>query len=263
MLKKKITTALLSLGSVTALAGTMGAVEPAMDFDGFYLGLGSGVSSLFHKDISSSVESDGHNNFYDTSRGVQSDLIFTGNIGYGKMFAEKTYLGAKASIYYNPAEHSYVSSSFDLYKGHNYVSSHKSSGSFLPTYNLDLMLGYEVIPHFLPFVEAGVTFSDFRGKDTISASRTNLNGSGAIAYTTPLNIGGYNTNYNVGLGGYYLVHKNWFFSSELVYTDFGKYNVSGVELAHLVFDSATETLSKSWTGSALNLFFGVNYLFSL
>jgi len=262
--KKKMTAVLLSLGSASALAGTMGAVEPVVNnFDGFYVGLGSGLSTLFEKHNYSSVESDGHNNFSSSSKDAASSTLFTGTLGYGKMFAEKTYLGAKFSTYYSPAERRYSSAHSDIYRDHQNVYISHFSRSFMPTYNLDLMLGYEVIPNFLPFVEGGVSFSDFRVKTTHNVSRTALVGGSTISYSNNLSTGGYNTNWNVGIGGYYLVDKNWFFSTDLVYTDHGSHSASFLETSHAAFDGNTETLSHSVSTSAVNLFFGVNYLFNL
>lgn len=260
---KKIISGVLLLSSATAFSGTMGVVEPMPDFNGFYVGLGSGVTTVSIQGNTSSVDSNGFLNYNNSARQLNDAILFTGNMGYGKMFAEKTYLGAKASVYYTPGEDTINGTNVYTNGVYSAVSSSLFRGTLLPTYNVDLMLGYEIIPHFLPFVEAGVTFSDVRVKASQVTTRSNLSLGTSINYTSLQNTLGYNTNYNVGVGGYYLVHKNWFFSTELVYTDMGKRSSSVAIPSHIAFDGVSETQTLASTSNALNLLFGVNYLFSL
>ena len=94
---------LLSLGAYGAQAGTMGHVELKPNFGGFYTGLGTGMFNLITTDAYSATRNPaalpsihGQRNFTDSA------VLFDGHLGYGKMFNQNTYLGAKASVQYTP-----------------------------------------------------------------------------------------------------------------------------------------------------------------
>ena len=262
-MKTKLSSSLLlALGFSTAFAGTMGAVEPAIDFGGLYFGLGSGFTTLFGSESRTVTHSDGRasNNASQTDRETFTNILFTGDIGYGKMVAEKTYLGGKASLYYSPFV--YSGDRADIKADRRFISSEKSTTtrSMQPTYNLDLMLGYEIIPHVLPFVEAGVSFANMRHLSKINGIRLNLENDSTHDYSHSLTMDGYKTSYNVGIGSYFLVQKNWFFSTELVYNGMGTRTSSSTRV---VPGNPIDTINRSNKSSydAVSLFAGVSYLF--
>ena len=272
-MKKHVYSSLfLALGFSTAIAGTMGAIEPVDDFGGFYLGLGAGFINFSDRYTNSITDSD---SIFSPGNDQQkrdnlTALLFHGVVGYGKMFAEKTYLGIKGSIDYSP----FVDTSFnnglggtevrfDHHRAHLVALEEKGSGggvSMQPTYNIDLMLGYELFPHVLPFIEGGVSFSNYRLNSYGNSTRTDFVDGSSRTYSYNNDLNSYQTGYNVGIGSYFLVQKNWFLFSELVYTDMGKQTLSK---DYVVPDDHihTENRSNSIASGALSLFGGVSYLF--
>jgi len=206
---------MLALGVHGVYAGNMG--KPSYDFDGAYLGLGSGVMTLFSQNGRGNVRGSDTKNFTDTA------ILVTGDIGYGRMVKEDFYLGIKGSIYYTPLvnlhEGSFSSSANSrLVGGDNEVTT-----SLQPIYNIDAVLGYEVLPHLLPFVEAGVSFATVNTRYRLQRTETQVSTpTHTVKYASVFNIGGNETSYNVGLGLNYQPHKNLFFSTELMYNDLGQ-----------------------------------------
>jgi hypothetical protein len=131
---------------------------------------------------------------------------------------------------------------------------------------VDLLFGYEVFPHILPFVEAGVSFVDQRSHFQLEGFGQNVasdNNTTPSNYTQQINIGGYKTTYDVGVGSYFLLQKNWFIFTELVYD--GVTKTSGSSATTIVPGTISPLVSKGLSvnsnNSQLSLFAGVSYLF--
>ena len=128
-----------------------------------------------------------------------------------------------------------------------------------PIYNIDAILGYEVFPHLLPFVEAGVSFANVNSNNIKHNAVSNLASGTIMNYSTALNFGSYKTGYNVGLGSNYQLSRNWFLSSEIIYNYLGKNSASRtVNLPDL---SGSEAISTSRTFQLVSLLASVSYLF--
>ena len=260
---KKGIIALFVLSSSSAFSGTMGPIETNTNFGGLYLGLGTGVTDISGKATVQTNSSDilnGSGSYSGT--GGSDSILYTGVVGYGKMFNEKTYFGAKASIYYTAKRYS---SSFNgVHENETNTlttDSGQSVSDFQPSYNVDLMLGYEIIPHILPFVEGGVSFSNprnIRQDRFLRVSPTN----GAIVNNVANENEGYQTGFNVGIGSYFLVSSNWFFNTELVYTDMGKTS-SFYQATTPGTPPVTDSNSISISTNSVSLFAGVSYLFPI
>lgn len=249
----------LSVSFSSGYAGTMG--EPTYDFSGFYAGLGTGFTSIFTKDTFSTTRSDGLGGNADTNRYTNTAILFTGQIGYGVMVMSQTYLGAKGSIYYTPLD-TLDETGFSTAAGSTLIVGNNSiTTSVKPIYNIDAVLGYQIVPHFLPFVEAGVTFADVNRHYTFKRSRTNITSLTNVKYESVLRLDDYKTGFNVGLGMNYQPVKNWFFSTELVYNYLGK--ESGSTTVGIPATSTTETQTRENRNSDVALFGGVSYLFNI
>ena len=207
---------LLSTGLSCAFAGTMGAAEVKQDFSGLYWGLGTGSASFFYKDAQPAV--------FRQDTDSTSFVEFEGHLGYGRYLESRTYLGLKGSVYYTPLELShtrgYLNSETDALKS-GYL---QTQATIKPIYNIDAVLGYEIVPHVLPFIEGGVSFANINTQAIVSESLTQIPGAGTAAVTKyNNNASGYKTGYNLGIGSSYQPLENWFFSGELVYNYLGKY----------------------------------------
>ncbi len=105
MLKKLSAVSVICLSMGNAFAGDMGPV--GYDFGGFYVGLGTGFSTFFNNDSyvdSGSLVTLSYNNPKNRRNDV-TGVMFDGVVGYGAMFQENTYFGAKASVYYSPVRY--------------------------------------------------------------------------------------------------------------------------------------------------------------
>ncbi|WP_019217636.1 outer membrane protein [Legionella tunisiensis] len=248
----------LSLGAGSLYAGTMGSIEPVSNFGGFYIGLGSGITTVFTKDSFSTARSDGLGGNADTNRYTNTAVLFTGQIGYGAMFNQKTYLGAKASIYYTPLE-TLDETGFSTAAGNVLIVGNNSFATSLkPIYNIDAVLGYEVTPHFLPFVEAGVSFANAKRNYVFKRTRTNIAAVTNVGYQSSLNLDKYKTGYNVGLGLNYLAASNWVLSTELVYNYLG--SKSDSVMVNIPLTTTTETQSRTIRNSDVAMFASISYL---
>lgn len=175
------------------------------------------------------------------------------------MLKEKTYLGAKFSVYYTPLN-TLDETGFSTAAGSNLtIGSNSIRTSIKPLYNIDAVLGYEIYPHFLPFVEGGVTFAEVSQNYVFKRTRTNVGTGSNVGYQYFLNLNNYNTGFNVGVGLNYEPHKHWIFSTELVYNNLGKN--SGSVTTAIPASTVTETQSRSINSSDVALFGSVSYLF--
>ena len=257
-MKKKIRLFALFLGVNSLYAGTMGVSTYTMD--GFYAGLGAGINTLFTKDSFSTLRLSGQGGNVDFNRYTNSSILFTGEIGYGKMVQPKTYLGVKGSIYYTPINNltetgfSNLGGTDVLIVGNNSITT-----QLRPIYNLDAVLGYEVWEHILPFVEAGISFADVRNSYTSKRTRTNVVTATNVKYEYDLSLDSYQTGFNIGIGANYQPHPNWILSSELVYNYLGKNTGSVSNVIPGVGD--TEIHTRSVKGNDLALFGSISYLF--
>lgn len=251
-----VASCMLALGVNNIYAGDMG--KSAYDFNGVYLGLGSGLMTLFTQENRETVRGNDTKNFTDTA------IFFSGDIGYGRMFKEDLYLGVKGSIYYTPLNHlneGTVASSggSQLVVGDNEVTT-----SLQPIYNIDAVLGYEVLPHLLPFVEAGVSFSTVNTRYRLKRTETLVSTpTSTVQYGSVSTIGGNQTSYNVGLGMNYQPHKNLFFSTELMYNNLGKRRGTTTMTVPPVAgtDARIDSDTRSVTSQDVVLFGSISYLF--
>lgn len=247
-------------------AGTMGEVEPKSDFNGLYVGLGTGLMNIMSQTSFSNTYSQFNGYFDDYSHAKYNNtaILFSGQIGYGKMIRPKTYLGAKSSVYYTPfkfnsgrraGRNPLVPTQNTLLFSH-----FTSETSIQPIYNIDLIFGYEAFSHLLPFIEGGVSFANV--KQVFHSNRSFINESTSQDYNHQLNLDGYKTGYNVGIGLNYLAHKNWFFFGELVYSDLGKNAGSVTTAVPFSAGPITEIYARTEKNQAISLLAGISYLFN-
>lgn len=258
--KKAIAGFLLSVGLSGVQAGTMGNIEPAPDFSGFYAGLGTGMLTLLSSNdysvgFSPAIRPpvSGHADFTDSA------VLFDGHLGYGKMFNQRTYLGAKASVQYTPLKYT-LDAPFSSVTGPLLrVGDAQDTFSLKPIYNINAVLGYKILPRLLPFVEAGVTFANVETRYITAITQSNLLTGVNTGYSSVLNSNKYTTGGNVGIGANYLVNKNWFLSSELIYSYLGRATVnSSVAIPSI---SSLEAHSRTKTNQAVSLLASISYLF--
>lgn len=239
-------------------AGSMGPIVEN-NFSGFYAGLGTGFISLFTSD-KFTVQRPGFGTIRSgEDKSTNTAVLFSGQVGYGAMFHQKTYLGGKASVYYSPLEdtkqiaYAAARGPFELASGQDTVTR-----SLKPIYNIDAVLGYEFLPNLLPFVEAGVSFANIKHKFAFEGALTNLRNGIVSNYSGATTLDSYKTGFNVGLGANYLIYQNWMVSGELVYHDLGKPNLNFTNVSALgeVATHDREELSQS-----VSLLASVSYLF--
>lgn len=225
---------LLISSLIDAHAGSMGDMNSA-HFDGFYAGLGVGDSTLFAKDSYSNTIS--INDFIkaelsNTLRNENNAVLFEGHLGYGKMVEPRFYLGAKGSVFYTPIQILSQSTaeipSVSIEPSPSYLTSLKNINqiSMQPIYNIDGVLGYELYDHFLPFIEAGVNFSNVNNFHSQNNLVQQPGFSPPASFSANYNTSGFNTGYNVGLGVNYRMNKQWIVSGELVYHNLGQYSIN-------------------------------------
>lgn len=243
--------------SLRAFSGAMGT-DATYTLDGLYVGLGTGFTSLFTEDKFITRRNNMSRGITDTNRFFYTSILFNGNIGYGKMFRDVYYIGAKASIFYTPLEEqndisfSVPAGSIVTFGDNTYTTQVR------PFYNIDAVIGYEVLPHLIPFVEGGITFANVNNNYLMKRSRSNLATASSVTYRYTVNLDDYSTGYNVGLGVNYQVRSHWMFSSELLYNFLG--NNFGVNSASIPGTSIIESQSRRASASAVNLFASIAYL---
>lgn len=257
MNKQKLLAVLGLLINTTCLyAGTMG--ESIYCMDGFYIGGGTGINTLFSKDSFTNQRGGGRVGS-DSNNYTNSSILFMGQAGYGKMVGPKTYLGAKGSIYYTPLDN-LTETGFSTSAGSIlYVGNNSINTQLRPFYNIDAVLGYEYWDHFLPFVEGGVTFSDIHNYYTLKRTRTNLSDASNVKYEYGASLDNYKTGYNVGIGANYQPHPHWIFSGELLYNYF-RTNADSSSVT-IPGTNIVESQSRSIFGNDLVLSGSVSYLF--
>ena len=250
---------LLVLGCSNLFAGTIGvSAGSTYDFNGLYAGLGTGFTSLFTTDSFNTTRSNVSTLAGDTNRYTETAVLFTGNLGYGAMIDQKIYFGAKGSIYYTPLE-TLNETGFTTPEGTVLTVGNNSITSLVkPFYNIDAVLGYEFLPHFLPFVEAGVTFANANRNYIFKRTRTDVVSGSNVSYKSTVNLDNYETGYNVGIGFNYQVKKHWIFSTELVFNDLGKN--AGAATVGIPGTAITEMQSRKMSTNAMALFASVSYL---
>ncbi|ETO92477.1 outer membrane protein [Legionella oakridgensis] len=248
----------LTLGVNSLFAGSPGSLDP--NFNGFYVGLGTGITSLFIKDTFSSTFSDGISTGNDVHKSTNTAVLFSGHAGYGAMLQPHLYFGGKASVYYTPMESTEITGHALVTPTVVYDGLNKFTYSVQPIYNIDAVLGYEFFPHFLPFIEAGMSFANVKNCFKINSSRIAITGhESTLRY--PLTLDKYKTGYNIGIGTSYLVQRNWIFSGELIYHHLGKN--STVLTNQFPGTAITETHSRTQTSQALSLLANISYLFTI
>lgn len=241
-----------------AFAGTMGSNQPAYDLSGFYAGLGTGFTTFFNDDIHTLSLSNPVTVVNGHTKATESAVLFDGHLGYGQFIKRDTYLGAKTSVYYTPLEHLSTGGVDTASNNIATIGKNINQTTLKPIYNVNAILGYEVYPHLLPFVEGGVSFANVKSNELQTNTRTNLNNSSIYKYALPLNSESYKTGYNVGLGANYQVSKNWFLSSELIYNYLGKHSASTT--ITLPADAGTQNSATNRSFQMISMLASVSYL---
>lgn len=250
---------LLGLGLSTGFAGTMGDAALPTNFNGFYAGLGTGMLNLLTKNafstssITSAPPATGKLSFTDSA------VLFDGHLGYGQLFNQNTYLGAKTFVYYTPLQHIYTRSFTASTDSFLTNGNHVDTFTAKPIYNIDAILGFEVLPHVLPYLEAGVSFSNIKANYKSFRTQSNLASNNQFAYSNDMTSNSYKTGYNVGIGANYLVQKNWFLSSELIYNYLGTGAVN--QSVNVPQVNAVQAFSNKTTNQAVSLLASISYLF--
>ena len=229
------------------------------DFNGVFLGLGTGVINIWTKDYYSTSRSDASNRAAGTNRYTDTAVLFTGNVGLGTMVKRSIYVGAKGSVYYTPLE-TVQETNFTIPTDPSITFADNSiTTQIKPIYNVDAVLGYEISPHFLPFIEAGVSFANINRSYIFKRTQTNLETNNSAQYSSYINLDNYKTGYNVGIGFNYQVKQHWIFATELVYNDLG--NNSSAATVVIPGTSITETQSRNMINYSAAMFASVSYLF--
>lgn len=261
MLKQVITLIMFVVGLNSTYAGTLGESNSTYDFNGFYVGLGSGLTNLFNRDdhgtfntLSSPIRVDSTQ-----TRSSMTSILFDGHLGYGKFIKPNIYLGAKAFVYYTPLELSANDTSMSINRDVLITHNNSNQITVKPIYNIDAIFGYEIYPHVLPFIEGGVSFANVSSLDTQHNVESQLTNNANYGYTAVLNSNGYKTGYNVGIGTSYQMNTNWFISGELVYNYLGKHFAT--DTVNIPESAATDTISTNRMFQLVSLFASVSYLF--
>ena len=222
--------------------------------DGLYVGAGAGLATVFLKN----TVTNNFNTFNVGTTNVSNDskggILFEGQVGYGKMYRENTYLGVKGSVYYTPINYRASNTSLVLGQNSGAFIDNDAQARFDPVFNIDGVLGFELFQHFLPFVQAGVSFAGLNATDVQRNVVLNLSTAGSVAYSTASRISSYKTGYNVGLGGTYQMTPSWLFSTELVYNYLGKFSAgrsveSGSNLGTFTMNTNKKLNQVSWFGT--------------
>lgn len=258
MKSRFILAAPLSLALTNLFAGTMGPITQSAGFGGFYAGAGTGFTTVFSQD-DFTVHRPGFGVVRQGTHKVSnSAVLFSGQVGYGFMLNQNAYLGAKGSVYYTPMENTYQIN-YSSARGPNQLASGQDSftRSFKPIYNIDAVLGYELSPGLMPFIEAGVSFANVKHNFLFEGAVSSLNTNTVENYTGQITLDNYKTGYNVGIGANYLAHTNWILSGELVYHDLGKNNLS---ITNVVNPAIVSTHFRTEKNQAVSLLASISYL---
>lgn len=251
---KKLSYIALGLCIQSSFAGGMGSEVAYPTFDGFYAGLGSGFSTLFSQNtvIFPSNPTSTTSSSSNQVRMTETAVMFDGHVGYGRTIRPNVYLGVKGSVDYIPLEqaenYAYNQSSGPILLNGNTTN----TVSIKPIYNINGVLGYEGYQNWLPFVEAGVSFSSELTRENIKLTKTNLSTNTIINQSSLQSADGYKTGYNVGLGSRYKVDEHWMVSAELLYNSLSKYNTTHT------LGLANPTIARNY--QLVSLFGSVSYL---
>jgi opacity protein-like surface antigen len=230
-------------------AGDMGPAP--YDFNGFYIGAGTGFTDFFIKntDAVSGIPHLGDRNNINA-------IMFDGTLGYGVMINKHFYLGTKASVYYSPINETGNDDSTVIL---NELLSTRHRATYFnakPTFLIDLVLGYEFIPHIMPFIEGGVSFANLAQNTDVTRGYANLIDNSSISETHVHHIDNYTVDYNLGIGLNYQPRYNWVLSTELVYNHLGSHSntVSTTIPSPL-------TYTRSQIADSISLLGGISYFF--
>lgn len=257
MLKKTLLIAISCGITNLAFSGTMSGFSD-YTMEGAYIGLGTGLINLYTDDNFIARKSNSSVSVKETERSSYTSILFTGHVGYGKMYTDSFYFGAKANIFYTP---------FNYVENDSYVVPNGSTTTFgentyttqiRPFYNIDAILGYEFMPHFMPFIEGGLTFANVNKKYELNRTVNNYVTNSSSDYSFTVNANNYSTGYNVGIGLNYQPQKHWIFAGELLYIDLGQnFGASGAQVpGTAIVDSQSRRLNSS----AIALFATISYL---
>ncbi|MDF1678341.1 MAG: hypothetical protein P1U32_06565 [Legionellaceae bacterium] len=256
MLRKYLTTlSMIFVATQTASAGTIGETY---NMNGLYAGLGVGEATIFiNEQLSNSFDA------YNISTiGVVNDtrtgVLFQGQVGYGKMVQSNTYLGLKGSVYYTPLNYYATGSEEMLVDGAMVTVNDKTQFNFEPIFNIDAVLGYELYPHVIPFVQAGVSFAGVNALHIQKNSGFNMSTGGQKLYPQNLKVNKYVTGYNVGIGSTYQANKHLLLSGELIYNYIGKYFSSNTTYPNQHLRAYTSTANSLF--QQVSLFVNASYL---
>lgn len=261
MLKKIFVLTIFYLSANFAFAGTMSAYNDYSNdysLEGFYFGLGTGLINLYTDDNFIARQSNSASSFRENERESYTSVLFTGHIGYGRMYTDTFYIGAKANIFYTP---------FNYVENDSYSVPNGSSTTFgdntyttqvRPFYNFDALLGYEFMPNFMPFLEGGLTIANVNKKYLLNRTVNNYANNTSSQYSFTVNANNYSAGYNIGLGLDYQAQRNWIFAGELIYVDLGQnFGASGTQVpGTAIIDSQSRRLNSK----AVALFATISYL---
>jgi outer membrane immunogenic protein len=257
MLKKVMFIAISCWLSNFTFAGGMGGFHDD-SLEGVYVGVGTGLLNLSTDDNFIARKSNSSINVNETEKQAYTSILFTGNVGYGRMYTDTIYIGAKANIIYSPF--SFVENdSYTVPNGSSTIFGYNTyTTQIRPFYNLDAVLGYEFIPNFIPFVEGGLTFANVNKKYVLKRTVNDYLNNTSSQYGFTVNANNYSTGYNVGLGLNYHAQSHWIVSGELLYIDLGEnFGTSGAQIpGTAIFDSQSRRLNSS----AIALLATVSYL---
>lgn len=263
MIKILKTVGLAFLFSGKVLAGTLGAPQ-VPDFNGVSLGLGTGFISIFNNDNFRTQRSNSTRvaGAAEVNRYTDTAVQFNANLGYGKMFKEKTYLGAKAAVYYSPFENAGETNYAVPLGSTVLIGTNTIRSSMKPMFNIDGVLGYALLPRMLSFVEAGVSFSNMRRDYEFTRVFADLpDPSNTFRYSYLLSLDAYKTSYNVGVGLSYLLQQHLFLSFEVLYNDLSKR--TGGSSTFMGDTGISERQTRTVYTSAVSAFASASCLFDI
>ncbi|MDF1646026.1 MAG: hypothetical protein P1U61_03455 [Legionellaceae bacterium] len=236
-----------------------GSVGDAYNMGGFYAGIGVGEATILINEAFSSTF-DAYNM---ATNGVTNDtrtgILFQGQIGYGKMFEEHTYLGLKGSVYYTPIHYSGTGSEQSIVDGAIVSINDKVQMDFKPIFNIDGVFGYEIYPHVIPFVQAGVSFAGVTALNIQKNSGFNQDTGGRKLFSQISRVNNkYETGYNVGFGTTYQSTKHFLLSGEVIYNYIGKFSSSDTTFVNTHLQN--HTISSDLLLQQVSLFITASYL---
>lgn len=258
----------LSLFINPMFAGKMGAVDENFDFGGLYVGLQMGALTVFTDYSETKIQTGSSTTTSNSSESISNTaILFSGDIGYGAML-HNFYIGGKGSMSYGPLYTKSVDSTTLLHgitRGtgrlvdvlDNMIA--KYERSLQPIYNLDAVLGYEIIPHVLPYIEGGISFANMTLTHTENTSYSPLdNANGApILDKQNITLNHYRTGYNLGAGINYQPYRHWILTTEVIYTNLG----SNSHVIQRQIERTAVTTTATEKNQSVGFLAGITYLF--